>query len=99
VIFDYGDDGGRRVFDPAITAAALAGCVLCGHPRITNIGVFIPTNDAMRVVVLRLRRTVPPRNSTAALAYALCGACFAHDDVTDHVEQALTDAAARVIVQ
>jgi hypothetical protein len=94
----YAADGLRAPFDPATVGAHLDGCLLCGAAH-SIIGVFIPQDDAMRIVVLRLRRTVPPRNGTAALAYALCDDCYGHTNVTDEVEAALTDAAARLVIQ
>ncbi len=94
----YAADGARAPFDPAIVGADLDGCLLCGAAH-SIVGVFVPQTDEMRIVVLRLRRYMPPRHSTPALAYALCGACYGQADVTDHVEAALIDAAARVVTQ
>lgn len=91
--------GGQRVpFEPETVAARTAGCVLCGAPSAV-FGIFAPTTDAMRAVILRLRTHAVPERSTPAIAYGLCRTCSAHEDAADRVEDALTAAAARVAVQ
>jgi hypothetical protein len=99
VIFSYIEDGGRTPFDPLTMGAHLAGCILCARRHIATVGIFVPTTDAMRAVVLRLRRHPQRAQSTACIAYALCARCMKHADATDRVEAALVAAAERVVVQ
>lgn len=98
MIFSYIEDGGRTPFNPLETGSHLAGCLLCGR-RVKAVGIFVPMTDAMRAVVLRLRRHAQPARSTACIAYGLCTRCMKHADATDRVESALVAAAERVTVQ
>jgi hypothetical protein len=93
----YGVDGPHQPFDPAITRAQLAGCLLCCDPYITVVGVFVPDTAEMLAVVLRLRQH--PIRGTSALAYGLCRRCMRYVDVTDRVEAAIVAAASRVTIQ
>ena len=91
--------GSERVaFAPETVAAQMAGCVLCGDPS-AFVGVFVPTTDVMRAVILRLRTHAIPERSTPAIAYGLCRRCGAYEDAPDRVEDALRAAAARVVAQ
>jgi hypothetical protein len=98
-VFAYAEDGGRIPFDPLTTGAHLAGCILCGRRRIATVGIFVPATDAMRAVVLCLRRHAVPERSTGCIAYGLCRRCMKHVGATDHVEAALVAAAGKVTVQ
>jgi hypothetical protein len=98
VIWSYAD-GSRIPFDPLTTGAHLAGCILCGRRRIATVGIFVPATDAMRAVVLSLRRHAVPECSTGCVAYGLCTRCLKHADATDRVEAALAAAAQKVTVQ
>jgi hypothetical protein len=94
----YGADGVREPFDPLTTGAHLAGCILCGR-RIAVVAVFVPTTNAMRAIVTRLREHPVPPRSSACVAYGLCTRCLKHADVADRVEAALVAAAEKVVVQ
>lgn len=98
-VFTYATDGKRIPFDPIKMGRNCAGCILCGGRRIAMVGLFVPATDAMRAVVLRLRRHAPRARSTAGLAYGLCRSCAAYADATDRVEAALEAAAERIVVQ
>jgi hypothetical protein len=97
--FTYDADGSRVPFDPNLTGRQLAGCFLCGR-RVVMVGVFMPTTDDMRAVVLRLRQHSVPARTTSAFAYGLCHQHAADIDATsEQVEAALVAAAAHVVTQ
>ena len=70
-VFTYAEDGERTPFNPFKMGAQLAGCLLCGG-RVTAVGVFIPSTDDMRTVVLRLRQHPVPPHTTPCVAYGVC---------------------------
>jgi hypothetical protein len=96
VIWTYSGDGLREPLD--LKTLAIDGCCLCGHPT-RNIGLFVPSNDEMIAVVLKLRRHPMRPNSTPCLAYGLCALCGDLADVFERVERRLEAAARRVVVQ
>jgi hypothetical protein len=95
-LFTYAADGRRVPFDPR--TIDIGGCLLCGWP-VAVVGIFVPSNDAMITVVLRLRRHPARPNSTPCIAYGVCGSCNDRTDVFECVEHALEAAAERVAVQ
>lgn len=95
-VFSYAENGGRIQFDPLTTGAHLAGCCLCGR-RIAAVGIFVPTTEAMRAIVMRLREHPVPPRSTSCISYGLCRRHLAQPDVTNRVETALVAAAEQAL--
>jgi hypothetical protein len=95
VIWTYTDDGRREPFDP--TRLRFLGCVLCGDPQVTTVGMFRPATDEMRLAVLLVRHRPPAEGMEGGLAYGVCSDCADDPDVCERVERAIFAASKRTV--
>jgi hypothetical protein len=99
MMFTYAEDGTRIPFDPLVTGAHLAGCILCGR-RIYTVGIFAPITGEMRTAVAKLRRHATPTQSQQGVAYGLCRRHSRNLDASLlRVELVILAAARKVTVQ